>query len=130
MKIRRSRSNRNKNLLENQLGKSEQFQELKKKLKKEWLYLTNEMRSDHVPIFYHWIARKLEIIDETMRLMDERPVMSINDLASQLDNEIVNQDRKLNRAKGFEEMEAICNNLSALEWTRNLVRTIDLKYRL
>lgn len=117
-------------LLENQLALSEQFQELKKELKNESVNLMDEMKTKHVPIFYSWINSKLQCIDETIELVDQNPVLSINELAEFLDQEIETCARKLNKTKEFPKMEAICNRLSALEWTRNIVRTIDLKYRI
>lgn len=116
--------------LENKLAKSEQFQELKKELKNESVNLMNEMRTKHVPIFYNWINSKLQCIDETIRLIDQRPILSINELTDCLDQKIETYVRKLNKTKKFSTMEAICNRLSALELTRNLIRTIYLKYRI
>jgi len=117
-------------LLENKLAKSEQFQEIKKKLKTESVNLLNEMKTEHVPIFYSWIDSKLKCIDETVKLVDKNPILSINELAEFLDQKIEKCARKLNRTKEFSRMEAICNRLSALEWTRNIVRTIKLNYRV
>jgi hypothetical protein len=127
-RIRRQDSSTNS--LENQLTRSEQFQELKEKLKKESVSLINEMKAQHVPIFYDWINRKLQCIDETIKLVDQSLILSINELAEHLDQKIESEARKLSKAKQFAKMEAICNSLSALEWTRNIVRAVDLKYRI
>lgn len=117
-------------LLENKLAKSEQFQELKKELKKESLTLMDEMKAKHVPIFYNWINSKLYCIDEILKLVDQDPILSINELTECLDRKIETEARKLNKTKEFSGIEAICNRLSALEWTRNIIKTIYLKYRI
>ena len=115
---------------ENGLVKSEQFQELTKVLRKESINLMDEMKREHIPIFYGWINSKLQCIDETMELVNRRPHISLNELAESLDQKIEANARKLNGTTEFSGMEVICNHLSALEWTRNIVRAIDLKYRL
>ena len=117
-------------LLENKLARSEQFQELKKVLKKESLTLVEEMKAKHVPIFYNWINSKLHCIDEILKLVDQNPILSINELAECLDRKIETEARNINKTKEFSRMEAICNRLSALEWTRNIIKTIYLKYRI
>jgi hypothetical protein len=50
--------------MENCLGRSEQFQELDKKLTKEAYKLTEEIQVDHVPIFQRWIEKKLQCIEK------------------------------------------------------------------
>ena len=65
-----------------------------------------------------------------MELVNKSPNLSLNELSESLDQKIEADARKLNGATEFSGMEVICNRLSALEWTRNIVRTIDLKYRL
>jgi hypothetical protein len=117
-------------LLENKLARSEQFQELKKVLKKESLTLVEEMKAKHVPIFYNWINSKLHCIDEILKLVDQNPILSINELVECLDQRIEKEARNLNKTKEISRMEAICNRLSALEWTRNIIKTIYLKYRI
>jgi hypothetical protein len=117
-------------LLENKLARSEQFQELKKELKKESLTLMDEMKTKHVQIFYNWINSKLHCIDEILKLVDQNPILSINELAKCLEQKIETEARTLNKTKEFSRMEAICNRLSALEWTRNIINTIYLKYRI
>jgi hypothetical protein len=116
-------------LQENGLVKSEQFQELTKVLKKESINLMNEMKREHVPIFYDWINSKLQCINETMELVNKNPVLCLNELAENLDQKIEANARKLNRITEFSGMEVICNCLSALEWTRNVVRAVELKYQ-
>lgn len=64
--------------LENRMAKSEELQELKEKLKKESVNLVNEMKAEHVPIFYNWINCKLQCIDETLKFVDHNPILSIN----------------------------------------------------
>lgn len=117
-------------LLENKLAKNEQFQELKKELKKESANLMDEIKAKHVPIFYNWINSKLHCIDEILKLVDQNPILFINELADCLDKKIETEARNLNKTKEFSRIEAICNRLSALEWTRNLIKTIYLKYRI
>lgn len=116
--------------MENCLGRSEQFQELDKKLTKEAYKLTEEMHVDHVPIFQRWIEKKLQCIEKSKTLMYRNPNITIDELATILDNRIEREARKLDKAKSFEKMETIYSTVSALEWTRNIVRTIVLKYRL
>jgi thymidine kinase len=116
--------------LENRMAKSEVSQELKKKLKKESVSLTKEMNVEHVPIFYSWINCKLQSIDETLQFVDHNSILSINEIADHLDQRIESEARKLNKTKRFARTEAICNTLSALEWTRNIVRAVDMKYRI
>jgi UDP-3-O-[3-hydroxymyristoyl] glucosamine N-acyltransferase len=115
--------------VENCLARSEQFQELDRKLTKEANKLLEEVRAGHVPLFQHWIETKLECIKKSKTLVIQNPNLTINELAQLLDDRIENEAQKLHKTKTFEEMEEICNNLSALEWTRNIVRTVDLKYR-
>jgi hypothetical protein len=112
------------------MAKSEESQELKKKLKKESVSLINEMKVEHVPIFYTWINCKLQCIDDTLQFVDHNPILSVNEIAEYLDQKIESEARKLNKTKKFARMQAICNSLSALEWTRNIVRTVDMKYRI
>jgi hypothetical protein len=116
--------------MENCLGRSEQFQELDKKLTKEAYKLTEEIQVDHVPIFQRWIEKKLQCIEKSKTLMYRNPNITIDELATILDNRIEREARKLDKTKSFEKMETIYSTLSALEWTRNIVRTIVLKYRL
>jgi len=130
MKSAKRSVRRHNPLQENGLARSEQFQELTKALKKESINLTDEMKREHVPIFYDWISSKLLCIHETIKLVNKESVLSLNELAESLDQKIETEARKLNSAMEFSSMEAICNSLSALEWTRNIVRAIDLKYRL
>jgi hypothetical protein len=54
--------------MENCLGRSEQFQELDKKLTKEAYKLTEEIQVDHVPIFQRWIEKKLQCIEKSKTL--------------------------------------------------------------
>jgi len=108
----------------------EKFQELDKKLTKEAYKLTEEIQVDHVPIFQRWIEKKLQCIDKSKTLMYRNPNMTIDELATILDNRIEREARKLDKTKSFEKMETIYSTLSALEWTRNIVRTVLLKYRL
>lgn len=90
----------------------------------------DEMKTKHVQIFYNWINSKLHCIDETLKLVDQNPILSINELAECLEQKIETEARNLNKTKEFSMMEAICNRLSALEWTRNIINTIYLKYRI
>jgi UDP-3-O-[3-hydroxymyristoyl] glucosamine N-acyltransferase len=115
--------------VESCLARSEQFQELDKKLTKEANKLLEEVRAGHIPIFQHWIETKLECIKKSKTLVIQNPNLTIHELAQLLDDRIENEAQKLRKTKTFEKMEEICNNLSALEWTRNIVRTVDLKYR-
>ena len=115
--------------MENCLGRSEQFQELNRKLTKEANKLTNEMQAGHVPIFQRWLEKKLQCIDKSKDLMGRNPNLTINDLAIILDNRIEREAKKLDKTNLFEKMETIYSTLSALEWTRNIVRTVVLKYR-
>jgi hypothetical protein len=62
--------------------------------------------------------------------MYRNPNITIDELATILDHRIEREARKLDRTKSFEKMETIYSTVSALEWTRNIVRTIVLKYRL
>jgi hypothetical protein len=110
-------------------GRSEQFQELLKKLSKEDNRLHNEIHFDHVSFFQRWIEKKIEFIDQSRKLIVRNPDLTINELANILDNRIEREARKLDKTKTFEKREIIYNNLSALEWIRNLVRTVELKYR-
>ena len=112
---------------ENGLVKSQQFQELTKALRKESINLMDEMKREHIPIFYGWINSKLQCINETIESVNKNPNISLNQLAESLDHKIEANARKLNGTTEFSGMEVICNRLSALEWTRNIVRTIDLK---
>src|SRR5689334_3552662 len=73
---------------ENGLVSSEQFQELTKVLKKESINLMDEMKRKHVPIFYNWINIKLRCIDETIKLVNNNPILSLNELADFLDQKI------------------------------------------
>lgn len=116
--------------MENCLGRSEQFQELDKKLTKEAKKLTDEIQVDHVPIFQRWLEKKLQCIDKSKTLMYRNPNMTIDELAILLDSRIEREARKLDKTKSFEKMETIYSTLSALEWTRNIVRTVLLRYRL
>jgi hypothetical protein len=43
--------------MEEGIGRNEQFQELKKKLAKEYNRLRNETKIDHVSFFRHWVER-------------------------------------------------------------------------
>jgi hypothetical protein len=130
MKSAKRSVRRHNPLQENGLARSEQFQELTKVLKKESINLIDEMKREHVPIFYDWINSKLLCIDETIKLANKKPILSLNELAESLDQKIETEARKLNSAMEFSSMEAICNSLSALEWTRNIVRAINQRYRL
>lgn len=116
--------------MENCLGRSEQFQALDKKLTKEAYKLTEEIQVDHVPIFQRWIEKKLQCIEKSKTLMYRNPNITIDELATILDNRIEREARKLDKTKSFEKMEPIYSTLSTLERTRNIVRTIVLKYRL
>lgn len=116
--------------MENCLGRSEQFQELDKKLTKEAKKLTKEIQVGHIPIFQRWLEKKLQCIDNSKTLMYRNQNMTIDELATILDNRIDREARKLDKTKSFEKMETIYSTLSALEWTRNIVRTMVLKYRL
>ena len=115
--------------MESCLGRSEQFQELDKKLTKEADRLCEEIRMGHIPIFQRWIETKLECISKSKTLIIRNPNLTIHELAQLLDDRIEREARKLPRTKTFEKMEDIYSNLSALEWTRNIVRTVELKYR-
>jgi len=115
--------------MENCLGRREQFQELNRKLTKEANKLTNEMQAGHVPIFQRWLEKKLQCIDKSKDLMARNLNLTIDDLATILDNRIEREAKKLDKTNLFEMMETIYSTLSALEWTRNIVRTVVLKYR-
>ena len=84
----------------------------------------------HIPIFQRWIETKLVCINKSKTLIIQNPNLTINELSQLLDDRIERETNKLGKTKIFEEMEIIYSNLSALEWTRNIVRTVDLKYRL
>lgn len=115
--------------MEGCLGRSEQFQELDKILTKEAKKLTDEIQVDHVPMFQRWIEKKLQCIDKSRALMRRNQNLTIDELAIILDKRIEQEARKLDKTRAFEKMETIFNTLSALEWTRNIVRTVVLKYR-
>ena len=115
--------------MESCLVRSEQFQELNKKLTREADKLTDEIHAGHVPIFQRLLEKKLHCIDESKVRMYRNPDMTIDELAIMLDDRIEREARKLDKSKSFERMETIYNTLSALEWTRNIVRTVVLKYR-
>lgn len=109
--------------------RSEQFQELDKKPTREADKLTDEIQAGHVPIFQRLLEKKLQCIDKSKALMYRNPNMTIDELAIVLDNRIEREARKLDKTKSFQKMETIYSTLSALEWTRNIVRTVVLKYR-
>lgn len=115
--------------MESCLVRSEQFQELDKKLTREAGKLTDEIQAGHVPIFQRFLEKKLECIDKSKTLMYRNPNLTIDELATILENRIETEPRKLDKTKSFEKMETIYSTLSALEWTRNIARTVVLKYR-
>jgi hypothetical protein len=116
--------------MESCLVRSEQFQELDKKLTREADKLTGEIQAGHVPIFQRLLEKKLQCIDKSKALICRNPNMTVDELAIVLDNKIEREARKLDKTKSFEKMETIYSTLSALEWTRNIVRAVVLKYRL
>ena len=87
------------------------------------------MQFNHVSFFRHWVEKKIEFIDQSKKLIRGEPDLTINELANILDNRLEKEARKLDNTKTFEKREIIYNNLSAMEWVRNVVRAIDLKYR-
>ena len=87
------------------------------------------MQFNHVSFFRHWVEKKIEFIDQSRKLIRGEPDLTINELANILDNRLEKEARKLDNTKTFEKREIIYNNLSAMEWVRNVVRAIDLKYR-
>ena len=79
--------------------------------------------------FSDGLKKKLQCIDKSMELMGRNPNLTIDDLATILDNRIEREAKKLDKTNSFEKMQTIYSTLSALEWTRNIVRTVVLKYR-
>ena len=114
--------------LEEDFGRSEQFQELLKKLAKEDNRLHDDIQFDHISFFRRWVEKKIEFINQSRKLIHRNPDLTITELGDILDNRIEREARKLNKTKTFEKREIIYNKLSALEWIRNVVRTVDLKY--
>jgi hypothetical protein len=115
--------------IQESFGRSEQFRELLKKLTKENNRLHDEIQFNHVSFFQRWIERKIEFIGLSENMIQENPDLTINELANMLDNRIEREARKLNKIKTFEKREKVYNNLSALEWVRNVVRAVELEYR-
>ena len=115
--------------VEEDFGRSEQFQELLKKLAREDNRLHNDIQFDHVSFFRRWVEKKIEFINQSRNLIYGNPDLTINELASIFDNRIEREARKLDKTKTFEKREIIYNNLSAMEWIRNIVRAIERKYR-
>ena len=62
-------------------------------------------------------------------MIQRNPNLTINELANILDNRIEKEAGKLNKIRTFEKRENVYNNLSALEWVGNTVRTVELEYR-
>lgn len=108
--------------VEEDFGRSEQFQELLKKLAIEDNRLHNDIQFDHVSFFRRWVEKKIEFINQSRKVIYGIPDLTINELASSLDNRL-ERARKLDNAKTFEKREIIYNNLSAMEWVRNVVES-------
>jgi hypothetical protein len=114
--------------MEEDFGRSEQFQELLEKLAREDDRLHNDIQFHHALFFRRWVEKKIELINQSRNLIQGNPDLTINELVSILDNRIEREARKLDKTRTFEKREIIYNNLSAMEWIRNVVRAIELKY--
>jgi hypothetical protein len=115
--------------MECQLGTSEEFQELKKRLLTEVkkLYKTQEL--DHSPVFRRLMEKKIQLIGDTLEAIDRNPEVTMHELSCQIEDRIDVEEKEIDDAQRFEEKQVIYHRISAYEWIFGVIRAVMLKYK-
>jgi hypothetical protein len=115
--------------VECQLGASEEFQDLRKRLLKEVKKLYKIQVLDHSPIYMRLIGTKIQLIGDTLEFVGRNPHMTMHELSCRIDDKIELEEKGIDYAQTFTEKEMIYHRMNAYEWIFGVVKSVLLKYK-
>jgi hypothetical protein len=106
------------------LTSNDELQELNVRLTAEIQGLEKEINRQHSPAFNGIIERKIELINNTLDMIESNPNIPIQELADLIDYRIDGEERELDDATTVFETDRIFNEIRILEWIRFTVRKV------
>jgi hypothetical protein len=99
----------------------DELQAIEKKLLDEVESSKKELHPTHAPTFTAIIQRRIDLLKETLGVIEANPNITVEDLAGLVDHKLETQERALQKAKNVFDTDTIFTDVRILEWIKYLI---------
>ena len=100
---------------------SDELQAIERKLLDEIESFKEELHPKHAPIFTAIIEKRIDLLKETLSIIESNPSITTEELAALVDHKLETEERALKNAKNVFDTEKIFVNVRILGWIKYLI---------